>query len=142
MPKAKRHKQKTRPLHRQARNQWPMVKTERFSYPDAPWDCHRTAAPLTPLAPPLAVFRQSGLAVPNKSCLGYIYSSITCPEELAFLGTYPFAGSDWRASTTIPYYTLPYPPNKWLKSLHQVGQVCRSTVEGIQKRNHQDLSRS
>ena len=36
----------------------------RTTIPDTPWDCHRTAAPLTNKKPPLAVSRQSRLAVP------------------------------------------------------------------------------
>ena len=45
--------------------------------PNTPWDCHRTATPLTPRSPPLAVSRQSVLAVPDRSCLGWVDQRFT-----------------------------------------------------------------
>ena len=45
--------------------------------PYTPWDCH-ICRPIEPLAPPLAVSWQSGLAVPNRSSLG----SGTNPREI------------------------------------------------------------
>ena len=38
------------------------------------WDCHRTAAPERPPSqPPLAVSRQSDMAVPDESCRVWVY---------------------------------------------------------------------
>ena len=72
--------------------------------PNTPWDCHRTATPLTPRSPPLAVSRQSVLAVPDRSCLGWVDQRFT--DDLP-----GFPRTAWSSTPRDPWYSKKQTPS-------------------------------